>query len=283
MAFPLKTQAESVESFWTQWKNYIPDNNFWVHLSFSVLHIVIIFVLSRLVLRLVNRAIDRMSTERERNKLSFDVRRTRTIGKLAKNIISYIVNFITLMLVLMEFGLNLMPLLAGAGVVGLAIGFGAQSLIKDVITGFFIIFEDQFAVGDVIQIGTFKGTVEEIGLRVTRVKTWTGEVHIIPNGSIVTVTNFSLHNSKAVIDVSVSYEADLDRAISIIEATAAELCKNNEDIVTDPKVLGVEKIAGAEVVIRVTVDCKPTRQYAISREMNMELKKALEDHGIKTH
>ena len=108
------------------------------------------------------------------------------------------------MLILGQVGLNLGPLLAGAGVLGLAIGFGAQSLVKDVITGFFIIFEDQFGVGDVIQIDQFKGTVEEIGIRVTRIKSWTGEVHIIPNGNIKQVTNFSTYNSIAVVDVSIA-------------------------------------------------------------------------------
>ena len=136
--------------------------------------------------------------------LKFNPRRTTTIMRLMGNIVNYAISFIMIMMILAVFHVPFGPMLAGAGVVGLAIGFGAQSLVKDIITGFFIIFEDQFAVGDVIQTGRFKGTVEEIGLRVTRVKSWTGEIHIIPNGSILEVTNYSINNSIAVIDISVA-------------------------------------------------------------------------------
>ncbi len=102
---------------------------------------------------------------------------------------------------------------------GLAIGFGAQSLVKDIITGFFIVLEDQFAVGDVIQTGQFKGTVDMIGLRTTRIQSWTGEVHIIPNGMINEVTNFSVNNSIAVVDISIAFEEEVDRALDVIRHT----------------------------------------------------------------
>ncbi|MDV2887601.1 mechanosensitive ion channel, partial [Alkalihalophilus pseudofirmus] len=115
-----------------------------------------------------------------------------------------VVYFIALMMVLSVFGIDAKALIAGAGVVGLAVGFGALSLVKDVISGFFIIFEDQFSVGDHIRVGEFEGNVETIGLRTTKLKSWTGELHILPNGNITEVTNFSVNNSIAVIDIAIA-------------------------------------------------------------------------------
>jgi small-conductance mechanosensitive channel len=196
--------------YWTNVTDWI-DKNINMKVVFgNTIKIIIIYIAARLIIRITDKMIEHMLAAKYRGPIKFDPRRANTIGKLIHNLISYTVNFISVLLILGELGVNLGPLLAGAGVLGLAIGFGAQSLVKDVITGFFIIFEDQFGVGDVIQIDQFKGTVEEIGIRVTRVKSWTGEVHIIPNGNIKQVTNFSVYNSLAVLDISIAYEADVD-------------------------------------------------------------------------
>jgi moderate conductance mechanosensitive channel len=183
-------------------------------------------------------------------------------------------------MILGQFNIDLAPLLAGAGVVGLAIGFGAQSLVKDVITGFFIIFEDQFAVGDVVQIGTFKGTVEEIGLRITRVRSWTGEIYIIPNGTIAQVTNFSIHNSLAVIDVPVSREADVEKIRKLIDATIKKGYEENSDLVKEPQVLGVQTVGGSEITLRVTAECKPNTAGSVTRKLNEQIRKVLQDEHI---
>jgi moderate conductance mechanosensitive channel len=257
---------------------YITDPEVWANLSISFLYIMIILLASRIVLRLANRAFEHMMLVREKSVLKIDVRRTKTIGRLIRNIVTYTVNFITILLILSQIGLKLGPLLAGAGVVGLAIGFGAQSLVKDVITGFFIIFEDQFGVGDVIQTNNVKGTVEEIGLRITRIRSWTGEVHVIPNGSITQVTNFSLNNSVAVVDVSVANEMDMDAATSVIKNTVHEMYQTSEHIVKEPEVLGVQTLGKSEVIIRVTAECKPNMNSVVVREMNAKLKKALDEH-----
>ncbi|MNI09012.1 putative MscS family protein YkuT [compost metagenome] len=173
-------------------------------------------------------------------------------------------------------GVNLGPLLAGAGVLGLAIGFGAQSLVKDVITGFFIIFEDQFGVGDVIQIDQFKGKVEEIGIRVTRIRSWTGEVHIIPNGSIVKVTNFSTYNSLAVLDISIPYATDVDKAIKLLKDTVVRIFEQNDKIVKEPEVLGVQTLTNTEMKLRIVAECQPNTQSEIERLINSEVKKAMD-------
>lgn len=262
-------------------KNYVSDPAVWTSLVFIAIKVLLILIAGRLVVRVVNKALTHMMVERERNPLKFDQRRTKTIGKLLSNIVGYTVNFIVILLVLNQFGMNLGPLLAGAGVLGLAIGFGAQSLVKDVITGFFIIFEDQFGVGDVIQTGTFKGTVEEIGLRVTRLRTWTGEVHIIPNGSIQQVTNFSINNSIAVIDISIAYEADVDQAIAIMKETLQTEHEKLESIVKLPDVLGVQAMGASDIIIRVTAECKPNTHFGVERELKKSLKLALDRGGIE--
>jgi len=259
---------------------YFTDPAIWVSFIIIVIKIVVIYIVGRIVSRIANRMIEHMIRERESSPLKFDQRRTKTIGKLIGNVIGYTLNFILLLLILNQLGINLAPLLAGAGVLGLAIGFGAQSLVKDVITGFFIIFEDQFGVGDIVQIGNFKGTVEEIGLRVTRVRSWTGEVFIIPNGSIRDVTNFSIYNSVAVVDISVAYEADVDKALELMRETAKRLFESNEDIVKEPEVLGVQNIGNSDVVLRMTAECKPNKHIPISRIIKAEVRKAFEMNNI---
>ncbi|NEW07280.1 mechanosensitive ion channel family protein [Paenibacillus sp. SYP-B3998] len=243
--------------------------------------IIIIYITARICIKIADKMISHMMLAREKSPLKFDVRRTNTIGKLIHNLISYSVNLICMLLILGQVGVNLGPLLAGAGVLGLAIGFGAQSLVKDVITGFFIIFEDQFGVGDVIQIDQFKGTVEEIGIRVTRIKSWTGEVHIIPNGNIKQVTNFSTYNSLAVIDIAVSYEADIDKAIEVLKDTVKQVHERTDNIVKDPEVLGVQMIGNSELKMRVIAECKPNTHGEVARLMNAEIKKQLDANGIE--
>jgi small-conductance mechanosensitive channel len=250
-------------------------------LFWNIIIIILVYIGARVIIRITNKMLNHMLAAKYRGPIKFDPRRANTIGKLVHNLISYTVNFISVLLILGQLGLELGPLLAGAGVLGLAIGFGAQSLVKDVITGFFIIFEDQFGVGDVIQIDQLKGTVEEIGIRVTRIKSWTGEVHIIPNGNIKQVTNFSVYNSLAVIDVSISYEADIDAAVEILRYVVQDVYEQSEDIVKAPEVLGVQMLGSSEVKLRITAECKANTQAAIARIMNAEIKKHLDKNGIE--
>lgn len=260
---------------------YVTNPEVWTGLLLSIFKIIIIYIAARIIIKIANKALHHMMVEREKSPLKFDPRRTKTIGKLIGNIVTYVVNFIMILMILSQFGVSLGPVLAGAGVVGLAVGFGAQSLVKDVITGFFIIFEDQFAVGDVIQVGTFKGTVEEIGLRVTRVKSWTGEQHIIPNGTIAQVTNFSIHNSIAVVDVSVAYEADIDKAMKLMEKTVKKHYENDVNMVKEPEVLGVQTLGASAVTLRVIAECNPNTQGIVARKLNVEIKTAFEEGGIE--
>ncbi|MEI7028008.1 mechanosensitive ion channel family protein [Paenibacillus sp. y28] len=273
-------EPETLGTLKTKMVAYFTDPLLWTTLLLIVVKIAAILIVSRLFIKVAHKTANHFMSVKDRGPIKLDTRRTHTIGKLFNNVISYIVNFIAVLLILKLLGFDLAPFLAGAGVLGLAIGFGAQSLVKDVITGFFIIFEDQFAVGDIIQTGTFKGTVEEIGLRVTRIRSWTGEVHIIPNGSITQVTNFSVNNSLAVVDVSISSVTDIDRALTVIKETVSAQYEAEENMMKEPDVLGVQSLNGLEIVIRVTAECMPNTHFAVGRKLNAEIKKALDEHGI---
>ncbi|MFD2615274.1 mechanosensitive ion channel family protein [Paenibacillus gansuensis] len=261
------------EDYW----NNLTSIETWQLVGWVVLKIVIIIILGRVLVNIAFKILDQAMKEREHTRLKIDTRRTHTIVKLVKNIVSSTVYFIIILLVLSEIGINLAPLLAGAGVLGLAIGFGAQTLVKDIITGFFIIFEDQFAVGDTIQTGTYKGTVEVIGLRTTRLKSWTGEVHFIPNGSIVQVTNYSLNNSIAVVDITIPNDIHVDSAIEAIKETVAKEFEKSEDMVRQPEVLGIQSVGTAEVVVRITAECRTNTHMAVSRLLNAEIKRAMDE------
>lgn len=236
---------------------------------------------ARLSVWIMDRVIGMAVAARSRGRFRLDTRRSRTLTKLLHNAVAYLIYLAAIVWILRVFGVDPGPVLAGAGIIGLAIGFGAQNLIRDVITGFFILLEDQFAVGDVVQIGSFKGTVEEIGLRVTKLRSWTGELHIIPNGSIAQVTNFSVYPSLAVVDVPVAGDVDPDEAIRVINEAVGRLHEEHESVLKPPEVLGIQTIGLSETVLRVVAECSPNRQTEVSRLLNREIKKALDRAGLR--
>ncbi|MNL14773.1 putative MscS family protein YkuT [compost metagenome] len=257
--------------------DWFTNIDMWENVLFSCIRIVIIMVITRLFIKIIFKFIDHSLQRHEESRLNVNPRRFVTVGELLKNVISIASNFVMIMLLLGEFGVNLAPLLAGAGVFGLAVGFGAQSLVKDVITGFFIILEDQFAVGDVIQTGTLKGTVEIIGLRTTRLVSWTGEVHIIPNGMITNVTNYSLNNALAVVDIPISNKRKLDDSLDILRRSMNELKEHTEALANAPNVLGVQSITTSEYVVRIVAECLPGKRSEVEREIQTYAKEALDE------
>lgn len=256
-----------------------PDT--WLRFGSGIIQILIILILGRIVKKIVNRVVERLIRERAKNTYRFNPRRIRTMGRLVGNSLTYSINFILIMMILNQLGINLAPVLAGAGVVGLAIGFGAQSLVKDVITGFFIIFEDQFAVGDTVQIGAHKGTVEEIGLRVTRIVSWTGEVHIIPNGLIAQVTNYSVNNTIATVDINLPYQSNVDQAKIILDQALIHFRDKAPDAIARPQILGMQSMSQSEVSLRIAVECRPDTHVEVQRELLAEVKKALDEHKLE--
>jgi small conductance mechanosensitive channel len=238
-------------------------------------------ILSTILIRVGNAVIGKIFLLRTKSPLRISERRENTLVRLLDNILTYLVYFVALLMILETLSFDVKALLAGAGIVGLAVGFGAQNLVRDIITGFFIIFEDQFSVGDMIRVGQFEGTVEEIGLRTTKIKSWTGEINILPNGNITEVTNFSVNNSVAFVDVSIAYEGDIPKAERVIEDLLLELPDKYEEMVAPPELLGVQNLGPSEVVLRVVSEVLPMKHFHISRVLRKEIKMRLDEHGIE--
>ncbi len=257
------------------------DKEWWTGIATTSLKILGIIILAIIFKYIIKAAIANVFKVRLKSPLRLSERRENTLFRLLDNVASYVIYFVAILTILTEFGVDIKAILAGAGVVGLAIGFGAQSLVKDIITGFFIIFENQFSVGDTVRITNFEGTVEEIGLRTTKIKSWTGELHILPNSSITEVTNFSVHNSIAVVDLSIAYEEDIDKAQNIIQEVVKNAKPNYPEMVKEPEVLGVQMLGASEVVIRVTAEVLPMTHFKIARELRKTLKHELEVAGIE--
>ncbi|MGN7169058.1 mechanosensitive ion channel family protein [Paenibacillus cellulositrophicus] len=255
---------------------WVTNVDMWTNVLFSSIRIIILFFITRVIIKVVSKIIDKSLARQEQSRMNVNPRRFATVAELLKNVTAVTCNFIMVLLILSEFNFHLGPLLAGAGVLGLAIGFGAQSLVKDVITGFFIILEDQFAVGDVIQTGTFKGTVEMIGLRTTRIVSPTGEVYILPNGSIASVTNYSLSNALAVVDLPMKNERNLEETVALIKQALTGIQQRDPNVISVPNVLGVQSLNTSEYVIRIVAECMPNTKGDVERQIQADVKQALE-------
>jgi small conductance mechanosensitive channel len=236
--------------------------------------ILLIIVIGLIIIRIGKRIIKRIFLLRGKSPIRLSNRREATLVKLLMNVMSYSTSFFVVLFVLEELGLDIGALLAGAGIIGLAVGFGAQNLIRDIISGFFIIFEDQFSVGDFIRIGEEEGVVEEIGLRITKLKSTSGAVHIIPNGQVVRVTNFSLHNSTFVIDIGIPESFNVTKAEEKLEKAFQTLHKTKGEFISPPTFIGVQDISRGEVILRVHVETKPMMQPHAIRSIRKGVKEA---------
>lgn len=231
----------------------------------TALRIAIIILLSAIIGKIGTRLIDNI-IDLDRLSGRWDERRVNTLSGLAKSMLKYTIYFVGGVIVLDELGVPTTSILAGAGVLGLAVGFGAQNLVRDVLSGFFILFEDQFAVGDYVKIAGAEGTVQEIGLRVTRVQIWTGEIHIIPNGLIDHVVNYSRSGMGVLLEVPVALETNLDQAIDIINNVCHEMAEEkSEEVVDEPQVLGVTGLDSSGATIMVFGTVAPMKQWAYGR------------------
>ncbi|MEK5330574.1 MULTISPECIES: mechanosensitive ion channel family protein [unclassified Lysinibacillus] len=266
---------------WIQKKwDIVTSETFWDQIIDATFEITIILIASWLTVRLGKKFIKKVFLIRMRSPLNHSERRQRTIARLLQSIISYVVYFSAIIAILSLLHIKVAGLLAGAGIVGLAIGFGAQSLVKDVITGFFIIFEDQFGVGDYIKINAAEGTVVEIGLRTTKINGSTGEQFIIPNGSIGEVINYSINNSKIFIDLQMTTDADFEKAEAIIKKYLDTLPEAHKELVAAPAFLGVQNVKGTEVTIRIVAETLPQQQYGVARTIRRDVTKLFEEHNI---
>jgi len=212
------------------------------------------------------------------------VARAQTLGQVLRSVSTAVVFGVASLLVLGEIGINLGPLLAGAGIAGVAIGFGAQSLVKDFLSGVFMLLEDQYGVGDTIDVGEAVGTVEAVTLRSTRLRDAEGTVWHVPNGQILRVGNKSQQWARAIVDVAVAYGTDIRRATEIIEEVAHGL-RDEPDwaalLQEDPEVLGVEALGADGVNIRLSVQTEPGEQFKVMRELRLRLREAMDVAGIE--
>ncbi len=209
--------------------------------------------------------------------------RARTLGQLLKSVTTFVVFGTAVVLVLNLLGVNVGPILASAGIAGIAIGFGAQSLIKDFLTGIFMIFEDQYGVGDLVDTGQAAGTVEDVGLRVTKLRDDNGVIWYVPNGSIARVGNKSQGWAVADVQVPVPPTYDLDRVQAVLRRTATQLGDEphwSPDILDEPPVVSVESITPEAVQVRVRLHTKATRQGAVTRELRVRVKESLDAAGL---
>ena len=271
-----------LEAVYVRVVEYLADADLWIRIGGTVAKILAVIVLSQIVIKIAQSAVNRIFRHRQGSKLQIEQRRVDTMRVLANNVVGYVINFLVVLVILQLLGIDLRPVLVSAGVLGLAVGFGAQSLVRDVITGFFIIFEDQFAVGDYVTINNnITGTVQEIGLRVTRISSWTGEVHIFSNGTITQVTNYSLQNTLAVVDVSVAYEEDLQHVKAILEEVLQRAKEEIPSVVNKPDFLGVQALNPTEIILRVTAECKPNTHHSVARELRALIRTEFTKRGIR--
>ncbi len=208
--------------------------------------------------------------------------RTETLRHIVHSVTKFGLIVFAGLTVSIELGFDIGPILASVGIVGVAIGFGAQSLVKDVIAGFFILLEDQYGVGDVIKVGDHSGVVERMTLRTTVLRNLEGQVHVIPNGSIQTVSVLTKEWARAVVDVTVGYREDLDKVFKALEAVAGSLHKDWSDRVTEkPSILGVEQLGPDGVTIRCVVKTLPMQQWEVMREWRRRIKEEFGRQGIE--
>ena len=250
-------------------------------LGLVVLKIIGLVVAARLTIKLGRAAVTQVFSKKLMKGGLIDNRRAETMASLLKNVITYTVFFLAGLMILQVFGVNTSAILASAGILGLAIGFGAQSLVKDIISGFFILFEDQFAVGDYVEAGGVEGVVEENGLRICKIRSWTGQLHIIPNGEIKKVTNFNRGHMMAVVTVGIAYEEDIDRTIEVLKKECETAKEDIPALLEVPEVQGVTALADFSVNIRTAARTVPGEQWAIQRELLRRFKNALDREGIE--
>jgi small conductance mechanosensitive channel len=212
------------------------------------------------------------------------VKRAETLGRVFRYMVAVVVSLIAGMLVLAEIGISVAPILGAAGVVGLAVGFGAQSLVKDYFTGFFILLENQIREGDVIKIADHAGLVEVVTLRYVQLRDYDGQVHFVPNGMITSVVNMSRGHAQAVMDIGVAYREDTDEVMQVMREVGRDIRADpafSGRLLDELEIAGIESWAESAVVIRCRFKCRPLEQWGVRREYLRRLKRAFDARGIE--
>lgn len=270
-----------------------------LRVAFIILAAVVITFVARRLIRRFARSIAEGHSKRERNQSSGSSRshagavdaaartrraqRSTTVGSLLQSIAAIVIWLLTTLMVLTELGFDLAPILASAGIAGIALGFGAQTLVKDYLAGFFIVIEDQFGIGDDIDVGEAIGTVEEVGLRTTKIRSLDGTLWHVRNGEILRVGNYSQGFGNALLDLPFPYDADEETVTTVITDSAdalRQIPRYAEAMSEAPTIMGVQEISGEAITIRVTIKTEPGQQFAVSRAFRGEFKQQMARHGL---
>jgi small conductance mechanosensitive channel len=229
----------------------------------------------------VRRGVPNALQTREMPSLRAEQRIEALTGVL-RSLVTFVVWAIAAFMILGAVGINLAPLLAGAGVIGVALGFGSQSLVRDFLSGIFILVEDQFGVGDIVDVeGRTSGVVEAITLRTTRLRSVDGVVWHVPNGEIRLIGNMSQHWSRSLLDIEVAYASDIEQAKAVVKRVADERWHEDPAVLEEPEMWGVEQLSASGVVLRLVVKTTPKEQWRVSRELREQIKVAFDEEGIE--
>ncbi|HKV91847.1 MAG TPA: mechanosensitive ion channel family protein [Candidatus Angelobacter sp.] len=273
---------EHFSNVWHSWHNYLVA---WTRDKAPKL--LVILLLAFIFVRLLSFITRKLVALTERSSAHGTVRaqQVRTITGVIRSVGVFLIVFFTGITILNDaFSIDIRPLLASAGIAGLAIGFGAQTLVKDVINGFFILVEDQFQVGDTIRAAGVSGTVEDITMRRTILRDSDGTVHIVPNSSIQIVSNTTRDWSQVTLHVSVDYSENSDHVVALLQGLAKEFYNDpafKDEIVAEPQVPGIERVRGNEVDYLMLVKVRPAKQYSVARELRRRIKACFETNKIK--
>lgn len=265
---------------WDRWSEL-----FWTHGLRIIIVIVAIYVGLRIFERMIGPVIRTAVSAQLEGQPQVEVdKRADTLSHVIYRTVWFVAMLVGLLTILPELGINISALLAGAGLIGLAVGFGAQSLVKDVISGLFILVENQYSKGDVVNIAGIGGLVDDVNLRRTLLRDLDGAVHTVPNGEIGVASNLTRSWSRVNLIVAVSYGDDLDHVFEVINRVGKELAEDPEwskDIIEAPKALGVENFGDSGIDIRILGDTQPIRQWDVMRQLRLRLKKAFDAEGIE--
>ena len=247
----------------------------WPRLGWGVVDIALIAGACLLVINLSGAYFNRKRAINEQKGRQ----RSNTINSILQSVIKYVVYFIGGLMALDVLGVNYTPVLASAGVVGVAVGFGAQSLVKDVIAGFFVILEDSYRVGEYVKLGSVTGFVEEIGLRVTKLRDWGKELRIIPNGQVVDVVNYSRGDLNFAMLIPIAYSGDTEAAMRVVEGACAQVAAKYDNFSAPPVVLGIDDLKENRIMVRLSFDANLNDKGFLERQLRLACKEALDEAG----
>jgi len=264
-------------------KTYIQTihwGDFFLNTALLALKILLILLSYLLIKKMAKQLINKLF-ESYIQKNSISRGRAFTLESLINNLITYVLFFILIITILQLLGIDATAILAGAGIIGLAVGFGAQGLVSDLVSGFFILLEKQLDVGELITIGEFSGTVEQVGLRTTQIRAADGTLHFIPNREITQLSNHSRGEMQALVDIDISVNNDLQRTLELLQQVCERIAGENDTITDGPNLIGIQNLKANTITIRIIAKTKNMEQWGMERLIRQEAKVALDENGIQ--